>query len=203
MVNSRKVKFDDKVIASLQSEFPITVGNQSTDIYYDLIQSVVSQQLSGAVATVIFNRFLALFPKGYPDAKDLCAIPVETLRTVGLSNSKANYIKSVAAFSIEKGLDASVVDALDDEALISYLTQIKGVGRWTAEMILIFSLNRPDVFPVDDLAIRQGMVELYSLSQEGKALQQRLVDISEGWKPNRSLATRLIWKWKDSKKVKK
>jgi len=203
MSNHPIIAFEDNVIVSLQRQFPIAIGEQSKDIYFDLINSIVCQQLSGAVATVIFNRFLTLFHNGYPTPELLIGLPIETLRSVGLSNSKANYIKSVAHFSIKNGLAISQLESMDDEGLIGYLTQIHGVGRWTAEMILIFSLNRPDVFPVDDLSIRQGMVELYGIDLEGKELNRKLVDLANGWRPNRSLASRLIWKWKDSKRVKK
>lgn len=171
---------------------------ESGDIYYDLLSSIVSQQLSGKAATTIFNRFLTLFPDQYPHAERLAALDTTTLRNVGLSNQKAAYLKNVALFSQQFNLEQHDWAGAGDEEIIKLLTQIKGVGTWTVQMLLMFTLNRPDVFPVDDLGIQQGMVKLYQLDAEGKALKKQMEAVAERWRPWRTVACRYVWRWKDA-----
>ena len=171
--------------------------NSSGDLYYDLLDSIVSQQLSVKVATVIFKRFLKLFDGEYPHAKQLLQLDIETLRSVGLSYQKANYLKNVAAFFETEQLEGKDWHThLSDEEIIKYLSQIKGVGKWTVEMILMFTLQRPDVFPADDLGIQQGMMRLYGLPND-KTLKKQMHEIAEAWRPYRTTACRLLWRWKD------
>ena len=170
----------------------------SRNVYFALLNSIVSQQLSGKVATVIFNRFCALFPEQYPHPGLLSDIDHALLRDVGLSNQKANYLRNVALFAQEHQLENHAWDNKTDTEIITLLTQVKGVGQWTVEMILIFTLQRPDIFPVDDLGIQQAMIRLFSLSETGKDLKKRMLELSEPWRPHRSLATRFLWRWKDS-----
>ncbi len=191
----------DAVMEKLRRSQSLRKFTPSADIYFDLLNSIVSQQLSGKVADVIFGRFLDLFPKKYPSPELVNNIDIEKLRACGLSNAKAHYVKNVAVFALQCGLQLEKVSSMSDQELIDYLSQIKGVGRWTAEMILIFSLNRQDVFPIDDLAIRQSMIALYNLDTDSKALKENLVRIADGWRPNRTLASLLLWAWKDGKKL--
>lgn len=179
---------------------PIEMGEIGTDIYGALLRAIVFQQLSGKVAEVIYARFLDLFDEQYPEATTLLQMPIETLRTVGLSNQKANYVKNIAAFSLEQDLSFDYINSLSDEDLVRYLTQIKGVGRWTVEMLLMFTLQRPDVFPILDLGIRSAMIRLYEIEETGKAQLQRLHEIATVWKPHRTLACRYLWRWYDSVK---
>ena len=169
------------------------------DIYLSLLGSIISQQLSTKVARVIRNRFLDLFTNGYPEPKAVLAQPDETLRSVGLSFQKLGYIRNVATFALAGNLDYTVIAQMEDEALIKHLTQIKGVGRWTAEMILMFTLCRPDVFPIDDLGIQNAMKKLYGLNLAGKVLQTEMVQIAENWRPYRTLASRYLWQSLDNK----
>lgn len=168
------------------------------DVYYDLLESIVSQQLSVKAAATIHGRFMALFEDGIPYPEKLLALDVPTLRSVGLSNQKASYMHNVAAFFVQEKLHGANWDTLTDEEIIQKLTKIKGVGRWTVEMILMFTLGRPDVLPVDDLGIQQAMKRLYELEETGKALRARMVEIAEPWRPYRTHACRYLWKWKDS-----
>ena len=128
-----------------------------------LVRSITSQQLSTKVAAVIYKRFLDLFGGAEPTPQQVLALTHEQLRAIGLSNSKATYVQNVARFAIEKGLDAKILNKMEDEALIAYLTEIKGVGRWTAEMIMMFAMGREDVFAVDDLGIQVAIKNLYQL----------------------------------------
>jgi DNA-3-methyladenine glycosylase II len=163
------------------------------DIYASLLNSIVSQQLSIKVVRIIWRRFTDLFPGGYPEANQLLMTDHRILRRVGLSNSKANYLKNVAEFSLSHDMSFDYLHTLTDEEIISYLTQIKGVGRWTVQMILMFPMDRPNVFPVDDLGIQNVMKDLYGLDLDRKALRQRLIEIADRWDPYRSLASKYLW----------
>lgn len=170
----------------------------SRKVYFDLLESIVSQQLSVKVATVIFNRFCALFPDNYPNPEILAAFSIEQLRNVGLSNQKASYLQNVALFSLQNDLENHNWDTMSDEEIIMFLTQIKGVGKWTAQMILMFTIGRPDVFPVDDLGIQQAMIKLFSLDENDKKIKQKMIELSMPWKPYRTIACRYLWRWKDN-----
>lgn len=168
-------------------------------IYYDLLESIVSQQLSVKVANVIFNRFLTLFPDNYPHPELVIAIEMDQLRSVGLSGQKASYLQNVAQFAIENDLEQMDWNAMSDEEIIAFLTQIKGVGKWTVEMLLMFTLGRPDILPVDDLGIQQAMQRLFNLEEQNpRALKLKMVELAEPWRPWRTVASRYLWRWKDS-----
>lgn len=168
------------------------------DIYVELMGSIVSQQLSVKAAATIYGRFLDLFPDRNPSPEHVLAIDVEILRGVGLSYQKAGYIQNIARYWIENQAHNKDWMSTTDDDIIAELTQIKGVGKWTVQMILMFRLNRLDVFPIDDLGIRQGMVKLYNVEETGKDLIKRLHEIAEPWRPYRTIACRHIWKWKDT-----
>lgn len=168
------------------------------DLFTSLLRSIVGQQLSGKAADTIWSRFIALFPRKKPTADALLAIDIELLRGAGLSYQKAGYLKNIALFSKEQTLDYRKLHTKTDEELIDYLTSIKGVGKWTVEMILIFTLNRQDVFPLDDLGIQQAMTKLFNLRKTGKELKKEMLKRSAVWAPYRSLATRHLWNWKDN-----
>ena len=171
----------------------------SRRIYHDLLDSIVSQQLSVKVATVIFNRFCALFPDQYPHPELVLALEPTQLRSVGLSGQKSGYIQNVAAFFLKNDLENHPWDTMSDAEIIDFLSQIKGVGKWTVQMLLIFTLERPDIFPIDDLGIQQAMIRLYGLTETGKELRKRMLEIAEPWQPHRTLASRYLWRWKDTK----
>ncbi len=170
----------------------------SGKVYYDLLDSIVSQQLSVKVATTIFNRFCTLFPDKYPAPDLLAVIEMERLRSVGLSGQKAQYLQNVAAFSLQNDLESRNWNTMADDEIIEFLTQIKGVGKWTVQMILMFSVGRPDIFPVDDLGIRQAMTKLYGLDENDKKIKQHMIELAEPWRPYRTIASRYLWRWKDS-----
>jgi len=123
----------------------------------------------------------------------------EQLRGAGLSGQKSNYVQNVARFFHEESLSIADFVHLNDQEVIDMLTRIKGVGVWTVQMLMMFTLNRKDVFPAADLGIQNGMKHLYRLDSENKALIKELIQISNGWKPYRSIASKLIWKAKDAK----
>lgn len=184
------------VVASI--ELPPLRGGEA-DLYAALIRAIISQQLSGKAADTIYNRFLKLFPDQNPRPDRLLAASTDELRSAGLSRQKAGYVQNIARF-FEKEPPAEISwSSLDNAAIIRTLTQIKGVGRWTAEMVLIFTLHRPDILPLDDLGIRKAMMQLYEV-EEGlprKTLHQKLAGIAHPWRPYRSYACRYLWRWID------
>jgi DNA-3-methyladenine glycosylase II len=156
-----------------------------------LVESIVSQQLATSAAEVIFKRFKNLYPK-FPNASDILATRRSKLRSVGLSGMKVEYLKDLARNVAEGRINIKSLSKMSDEEVIEYLTQVKGIGRWTAEMFLIFSLGRPDVLPVHDLGLRKGVQIAFSLSELPKPKQ--VEDIGERWRPYRSIATWYLWK---------
>jgi DNA-3-methyladenine glycosylase II len=187
----------DPVLAKLVKKIPFPQSSNTKGVYQDLLGSIISQQLSGKVATVIENRFLALFEDGVPHTEKVTALEIPVLRSVGLSNQKATYMRNVAEFFQREKLENHDWASMADEDIIRYLTQIKGVGKWTVEMILMFSLRRPDVLPVDDYGIQSAIVQLYGLTETKKALRDRMVEIAEPWRPYRTYACYYLWRYKD------
>lgn len=168
-------------------------------VYLHLCGSIMSQQLSTKVADVIWNRFLKLYEGSSPTPEQIIATPFETLRGIGLSNAKANYVQNVARFAIEHGMEWEQLKDMDNEAVIAHLTQIKGVGRWTTEMLLMFALGREDVFAIDDLGIQNAMIGIYNLDRtDKKAFREKLLTISQKWSPYRTYACLHLWRWKDN-----
>lgn len=169
-----------------------------------LCASIMSQQLSVKVADVIFQRFLGLYGGKEPSPQQILDTPSEMLRAIGLSNAKVSYVKNVAQFETEHGMDHKKLGRMDNEAVISYLTSIKGVGRWTVEMLLMFALGREDVFSIDDLGIQNAMIHIYKLDRaDKKKFREDLLKISHRWSPYRTYACLHLWQWKDNAPVKR
>jgi len=191
----------DKILSKIINNSKEIKPSLEFDLYRYLIESIVSQQLSVKVADIIFNRVLDLFPDRYPESKQLIAMDIEILRNAGLSYRKVDYLKNVAEFSLKNTFDYETLQKKTDEELIAYFTQIKGVGKWTVQMLLMFPMDRADVFPVDDLGIQTNMKKLYVLisdkkipnSLTKKELKFALEKIAANWKPYRTLASKLIW----------
>jgi len=195
----------DPVLSKIMAETPAirmpdpTTPAPANELYLSLLESIVSQQISVKAADAIFARFLALFPDDDPQAKLLLLKTTEELRSAGLSFQKIKYLQSVAEFSLENPMDRAHLSAMTDEEIVQYLIPIKGVGRWTVEMLLMFTLDRPDILPIDDLIIRQKMIRAYpeeTSGLTGKSLYKALLDIAEPWRPYRTTASRYLWRWK-------
>ena len=167
-----------------------------------LCASIMSQQLSTKVADVIHKRYLDLFDGNEPTPQQILDMPFEKLRGIGMSNAKVSYVQNVARFEMESGLDSKKLNRMSNEEVIAYLTQIKGVGQWTAEMLLMFSLGREDVFAVDDLGIQNAMIKLYEINYKKKIkLKEKMLLISSAWSPYRTYACVHLWRWKDNAPV--
>lgn len=190
---------EDPKLAKLLLSIPLKEPKVEQDIYLVLLRSIVGQQLSTKAAATIWDRFLKIFPDRYPEPNVVLRADVEMLRNCGLSYQKAGYIRNIASFSLNENLSDEFLSKMNDSEILAYVSQIKGVGKWTVEMILMFALGREDVFPVDDLGVRNGMIKLYGISSTGKLQKAELEQIAKRWSPYRSYACMLIWDWKDGK----
>jgi len=192
---------DEKLKALIQQHGVFNL-KKKPKLYLYLCYSIMSQQLSTKVASVIRQRFIDLYG-GEPTPQQIVDTPFEKLRALGLSNAKVNYVQNVAKFEMEKGMDHKTLSKMNNEEVIEYLTQIKGVGRWTTEMLLMFALCREDIFAIDDLGLQQAVTKLYDLKhRKKKILLNRISKISEQWSPYRTYACMYLWRWKDNVPVK-
>ncbi len=192
----------DKILSILIDNCTINIEKKPIKVFDDLIRSIVSQQLSTSAAATIYSRFINSFHNETPIAKQIQNRDLEDLRQYGLSYQKAGYIKNVVQHFEDNNLFDTDWDQWTDEDIIAELTKIKGVGKWTVEMILMFSLFREDVLPLDDLIIRNHMVSLYKVTSEKKQLVADLNTVAASWRPYRTYACRYLWAAKDSKFVK-
>jgi DNA-3-methyladenine glycosylase II len=165
---------------------------QRKDHLTALIGAIVSQQLSTKAAATIFGRFVALFPGGdVTDAATIVRLTDAELRGVGLSGQKVGYLRDLCARISDGRLNLDELEAADDEQVIERLIAVKGFGRWTAEMFLMFRLHRPDVLPVGDLGIVTAIQRLYKMRK--RPVPKRIVKLGEAWKPYRSVASWYLW----------
>ncbi len=164
-----------------------------------LCASIMSQQLSTKVAAVIYKRFLEIYGGEEPSPQQIIVTPFDRLRAIGLSNAKAQYVLNVAQFAIDHSLTDTKLKKMSNEEIIDLLTQIKGVGKWTVEMLLMFTLGREDVFAIDDFGIQSSMKKLYKLDDSSKKIfREKLLKISDKWSPFRTFACMHLWRWKDT-----
>jgi DNA-3-methyladenine glycosylase II len=171
------------------------------NVYLHLCSSIISQQLSTKVAQIIYKRFLDLFDTNTPRPEDILELPFEQLRSIGLSNSKTHYVRNVCEFFIAEKLTDTKLHKMSSDEVLDKFIQIKGVGRWTVEMLLMFTLGYEDVFAVDDLGIQQAMTKLYKLDPtDKKKMKADMLRISAKWTPYRTYACRYLWGWKDMPK---
>ena len=189
----------DKYLALLlEEDTHVLVKRKNTAIR--LIASIISQQLNTQVAKIIFTRFLDLYGGKEPSCDKVLATDPLLLKGIGLSNAKVNYVQNVAQFFKENKITDAQLYKMSPEEVIELLTQIKGVGRWTVEMLLMFSLGHEDVFAVDDLGIQQAMIRLYKIKYESKKeLREKMIKKSQSWAPYKTYACLHLWKWKDTK----
>ncbi|GAA4498254.1 DNA-3-methyladenine glycosylase [Hymenobacter ginsengisoli] len=165
------------------------------DLYLALLRAIVSQQISTKAAAAIWRRFTALFrPDGYPEPREVLRMEEDELREAGLSRQKAGYLKAIADYQERGLLDYEHLSQLDEEAFTTHLTAIKGVGRWTAQMLQMFALDQPDVFSEGDLGLQNAMRKLYGIEETGRALHKKMLALAEPWRPYRSLACKYLWK---------
>lgn len=167
-------------------------ARQRKDHLTALIGAIVSQQLSTKAAATIFARLVALFPGGeIPHAAAVHALSDASLRGVGLSGQKIGYVRDLCSRIADRRLQLDELDGLENELVIERLTAVKGFGRWTAEMFLMFRLHRPDVLPAGDLGIVNAIQRLYGLRKRPDP--KRILKMGEAWRPYRSVASWYLW----------
>jgi DNA-3-methyladenine glycosylase II len=165
----------------------------TNDPFLSLIRSIISQQLAERVANVIYGRFLGYYHNISPRPEQILLTPDNILKTkVGLSGKKIEYIKDLSARVIDRKLNLALTSEMSDDEIVTQLIQVKGIGKWTAEMFLIFCLGRPDIFPVGDLGVRKAIQKIYTLLED--PTPSTMLAIAQPWKPYRSIATWYLWK---------
>lgn len=180
-----------------------------SEVYPALLRSIVGQQVSTAAAKAIYRRFLLHFDLddgdvlASPAPQVLAKADLDELRNTGLSRGKALYVTALAQYFVDHSDTETRFQSLDDETIIAELTKIKGIGRWTAEMMLIFALGRQDLLPLDDLAIYQSMISLYDLDPTAKPrqLKPQMIAIADRWRPYRSIACLYLYAWRNDTKL--
>ncbi len=185
-----------KILIDAQEPFALSLRKK---VYLRLCSSILSQQLSTKVAKVLYQRFLDLYGGKEPSAKQILETPAAVFRSIGFSNAKASYVHNVCRFFIDNKITDAQLHKMSNEEVLDLLTQIKGVGKWTVEMILMFTLGRDDIFALDDLGLKQSVIKLYNIKEtDKKLLRERIEKISLRWAPYRTYACRYLWGWKDS-----
>ena len=194
MIDKKAIKFlkkDPKF-----AKIIIQVGDYNVKItknrYQSLVEAIISQQLSGSAANSIIKKFRKLYKSKFPKPRDVIKTSDSKLRTTGLSKMKIVYIKELSKKIESKELNMRKISTQSDEQVIEVLTGVKGIGRWTAEMFLIFSLGRLDILPVGDLGLKKGIQSMYALKELPE--KEQIEQLAESWKPYRTVATWYLWK---------
>lgn len=182
----------DSVLAEIIKKVPPFERRWGENYFLDLVESIISQQLSIKAADTIWKRFQALFKSQKITPLAVMQMDDQKIRDAGISWSKIKYIKDLALHVEESGLVFEQFNIMTDEEIITELTKVKGIGRWTAEMFLMFTMGRPDVFSYGDLGLRKAIQKLYGLRKE--PTQKQAEKIAEKWRPHRTLACRYLWK---------
>ncbi len=192
----RHLSHADKRMEKLIDKFGPPNFNLMNNYYESLIRSIVYQQLSGKAASIIYERLLDLFVFDiYPEPKDILAVSIETLRSSGLSYQKVNYIRDLSEKWQDGTMNLTNIDSMTDEEISSELIKVKGIGQWTADMFLMFTLGRPDVFPFGDLGIQKGVMILTNMNR--LPTQKEMERKTKKWQPYRTVAAWYLWKLVD------
>lgn len=194
----RLVAVEPKFAAVVAAAGPCRLRRKdSFDVFPSLAEAIVSQQLSGKAAATIFGRIPAVFGgAAFPSPRQILDAAPDALRPAGVSGAKAAAIRDLAAKVLDGTVpDAAALHALGDEEIVARLTQVRGIGRWTVEMLLVFDLGRLDLFPVDDLGVRTGFQRLF---RRPGAKPAEMVRRAERWRPHRSVATWYLWRVLDA-----
>lgn len=184
-------KADPLLFAVLQ-HIELSLLVHSENYFADLCDSIVSQQLSLKAGNTIFNRFKDLMPDKKITPANILDLTLEELRKTGMSNAKCVYIKDLASKVENKEVQLQHFTEMDNETVITKLTKIKGIGRWTAEMFLMFTLAREDVFSAGDIGLQNGIKKVYGLDE--KPSKEYMEELSKKWSPYRTYASRILWK---------
>ena len=188
----KKLSSNDIRLKTFLQKFRVPVLPIEKNYFWSLCRSVIYQQISGKAAKKISDRYLSLFDQEVKmTPADVLDIDIEKINNVGISRQKSSYIKNIADAFSNKIINEKNISELDDQEIIKQLTSIKGVGRWTAEMFLIFTLRRTDVFPVTDLGVQKGFQIFYSLDELPTI--EMMNQKSESWRPYRTIMSLYLW----------
>lgn len=190
----------DPILYKAISQVTPPEWNFPSNYFISLVETIVSQQLSIKAADSIFAKLKALTDDPELTSEAILKMNPEKMRSAGLSWSKVNYVRNIAEYTLTSSKVFEKFTEMNDEEIINELTKIKGIGRWTAEMFLIFTMGRPDVFSVGDLGLRRAVENLYNL--DANSNNEIILSISEKWKPYRSIASRYLWRINDLLKKK-
>jgi DNA-3-methyladenine glycosylase II len=190
-VTAKKVLNRDPVMKELIRKYGELTLAESKDYFVNLVRSIIGQQLSGKAADTIWKRVTILID-GHITADKILSVSDEALRQAGTSGNKIKYIKNIARAVIDKTLDIDNLPQYDNEEIIRRLTEIKGIGRWTAEMFLIFNLAREDVFSFGDGGLNSALNKLYG--NGGNLTKENMKAITDKWQPYRSIASLYLWR---------
>lgn len=202
---AKHLSLADPILGAAISQIKIDENRKPNKNHFrSLVESIVSQQLSVKASDTIFARFVELFVKSgdiktarsFPKPDQILKMPDTRLRKVGLSGSKVKYIKDLAKKVHEKEVQLNRLHKMSDEEVIEHLVQVKGIGRWTGEMFLMFSLARPDIFSHGDLGLRNAIKKLYGFKEAPTTKQ--IEKIVTKWSPYRTLASRYLWRSLDN-----
>lgn len=182
----------DPVLRRVIDRVGIFQPSHEPDLWWALIDAIASQQLSVKAAATILGRLAALGGEKRPTPQELLNLPDEALRGCGLSRAKVGYVRDVAAKWVDGTLEPERLPQLSDEDVVEHLVRVKGIGRWSAEMVLIFSLRRPDVLPVADLGLRTAVHRAYELPERPSSAQ--VLEIGATWAPFRTAASLYLWR---------
>ena len=185
-----KVDSNLEKIIKIVGKYSINIRN---DPFQSLVESIIYQQLAGKAANAIYNRFINYYNNKQITPTLILNSHNDNLKKVGLSNRKIDYLKDLALHVYDGRINLEELPKMNDEEIINKLVNVKGIGRWTSEMFLIFSLGRQDILPVTDLGVRKAIQKVYSLSELPKP--NIMMEIAKPWRPYRSIATWYLWKF--------
>lgn len=186
---------DRKLKKVIETYSPLYWAESPASFFESIVESIVGQQLSVKAADTIYKRFLMLYGGKFPSAKEIVTTDDEKMRACGISRPKIKYIKGLAEMVDKKEIDLETLHDLPDAIVIERLITVKGIGQWTAEMLLIFDLRRPDIFSYGDLGLRNAIAKIYGIDRDDLIAMEPIVN---AWSPYRSLAARYLWKSLDN-----
>jgi len=189
----------DQTLAPVIKNHGLCTIQPHKDYYRELVDSIISQQLSVKAAAAIEKRFVALFDGNYPTPEQILKKDVEAFRAAGLSYAKGKYVRDIAQHILDGELVLDNFDELGNDEIIKELVAVKGIGEWTAHMFLMFCMGRSDILPVGDLGIKNGMRQLYQLSDAPSPEQMQAIASLNHWHPYESIASWYIWASLDNK----
>jgi DNA-3-methyladenine glycosylase II len=189
----------DSVLAAVITQSPRCTLRPHTNYYQELVDSIISQQLSVTAATAIEGRFREMFEGEFPTPEQILTKDLDDLRAIGFSYAKGRYVQDLAQHILDGKVTFDTIDSLSNDEVVAELTAVKGIGEWTAHMFLMFCMGRSDVLPVGDLGIRNGIRALYGFTEAPTPEQVREVATTNNWHPYESIASWYVWQSLDNK----